>query len=170
MREVVLIDGYRTPFAKAGTVYAPYLRAATYEDDLASALNQYLSTDNRGRAFLIATDAPLPASVLPAFEADPLLKDRFGGLLAYGDARSGTGLAESVPASAICSRRYVPEKGCTASVDVSRAGRGYEMAGSEALTDGLIAWLNDNAAKLAEPLGPLEEIEIIEIQRPTEGE
>ena len=36
------------------------------------------------------------------------------------------------------------------------------------LVSGLVPWLNDHASKLAEPLGELEEVEIIEIRRPGE--
>lgn len=155
-------------FDKIGPVYAPYLRAASLDADMAAALSAYIATNNRGRAFLIATDHPLPALLVPAFESDTLLRDRFGGVLFYGD--SATGLAEGVTSAAICSRRYKPELGCVATVDVRRAGGKYEMSGGGALTNGLVTWLNDHTSKLAEPLGDLEEIEIIEIRKPGETE
>ncbi|WP_291207737.1 hypothetical protein [Hyphomonas sp.] len=155
-------------FSKTGPVYAPYLRAATVDEDTAAALTHYLSTDNRGRAFLIATDRPLPASVLPLFESDPLLRDRFGGILLFGEANSGTGLAEGVTPALICSRRYKADEGCVAPVQLRRSGSGHQASGGERLVNGLIPWLNDNTSKLAEPLGELEEIEIIEIRRPGE--
>lgn len=162
------LDDLASAFDKTGPVYAPYLRAASLDDDTAAALTHYLSTDNRGRAFLIATDRPLPASVLPLFDSDPLLRDRFGGILLFGEKNSGTGLAEGVAPAVICSRRYKPEEGCAAPVELRRSGSGFEASGGERLINGLIPWLNDHASKLAEPLGELEEIEIIEIRRPGE--
>lgn len=162
------LDDLASAFEKNGPVYAPYLRAASLEEDTAAALTHYLSTDNRGRAFLIATDRPLPASVLPLFESDPLLRDRFGGILLFGEETAGPGLAEGVAPAVICSRRYKAEEGCVATVELRRAGGGYQAEGGERLVNGLIPWLNDHASKLAEPLGELEEIEIIEIRRPGE--
>jgi hypothetical protein len=153
-------------FDRIGPAYAPYLRAASLHADMAAALSAYIATHNRGRAFLIATDHPLPATLVPAFENDALLRDRFGGVLFYGE--SATGLGEGVTGAAICSRRYKPELGCVATVDVRRAGGKYEISGDGALTNGLVTWLNDHTSKLAEPLGDLEEIEIIEIRKPGE--
>jgi hypothetical protein len=155
-------------FDRIGPAYAPYLREASLDADMAAALSAYIATRNRGRAFLIATDHPLPATLVPAFESDALVRDRFGGVLFYGE--SGPGLAEGVTSAAICSRRYKPETGCVAAVDVRRAGGRYEISGGGALTNGLVNWLNDHTSKLAEPLGDLEEIEIIEIRKPGETE
>jgi hypothetical protein len=155
-------------FDRIGPVYAPYLRAASLDADMAAALSAYIATHNRGRAFLIATDHPLPATLAAAFESDALLRDRFGGVLFYGE--SATGFAEGVTSAGLCSRRYKPELGCVATVEVRRAGGKYEMSGGETLTNGLVSWLNDHTSKLAEPLGELEEIEIIEIRKPGETE
>jgi hypothetical protein len=154
-------------FEKTGPVYAPYLRAATLEEDITAALSQYLTTDNRGRAFLIATDRPLPTSVVPTFEADILLRDRFGGVLFYGEA-GPEGVAGDVVPDSVCSRRYKADEGCVAVVDLRRAGGAYEASGGERLINGLIPWLNNHTSKLAEPLGELEEVEIIDIRRPGE--
>jgi hypothetical protein len=162
------LDDLAAAFEKTGPVYAPYLRAASLEEDINAALTHYLTTDNRGRAFLIATDRPLPAAALPAFESDPLLRDRFGGVLFYGEANSESGSAATIVPAAICSRRYKPEDGCVANVDLRRAGGGFEASGGERLVNGLIPWLNDYASKLAEPLGELEEVEIVDIRRPGE--
>lgn len=162
------LDDLGAAFDKIGPVYAPYLRAANLDADIAAALSEYLAADNRGRAFLIAADHPFPATLLPAFESDALLRDRFGGVLFYGE--SATGLAEGVSSAALCSRRYKPKQGCVATVELRRAGGKYEMSGGGALTNGLVAWLNDHTSKLAEPLGDLEEIEIIEIRKPGETE
>ena len=164
------LEDLSAAFDKIGPVYAPYLRAASLDADMAAALSEYLATHNRGRAFLIAADHPIPATLLPAFESDALLRDRFGGVLFYGESATGTGLAEGVTSAALCSRRYKPEQGCVATVELRRTGGKYEMSGSGALTNGLVTWLNDNTSKLAEPLGDLEEIEIIEIRKPGETE
>lgn len=155
-------------FEKTGPVYAPYLRAASLDEDTAAALSHYLSTDNRGRAFVIATDRPLPAAVLPLFESDPLLRDRFGGVLMFGENNAGAGLAEGLAPGVICSRRYKADEGCVAPVELRRSGNGFAASGGERLVAGLIPWLNEHTSKLAEPLGELEEIEIIEIRRPGE--
>ncbi|MEQ9507382.1 MAG: hypothetical protein RLO80_14075 [Hyphomonas sp.] len=160
------LDRMSGAFEGIGPVYAPYLRAASLDSDSDAALRHYLSTDNRGRAFVIVTDRPVPAQSIALFGDDPLLRTRFGGVLYTGpQVESGTVL----PATA-CSRRYKPETGCIASVELRRSGGRYERTGGEQLTNGLIRWLNDHASKLAEPLGDLEEVEIIEIRRPGETE
>jgi hypothetical protein len=156
-------------FGGIGPVYAPFLRADSYDEDLTAALTQYLSTDNRGRAFIVATDAPLPAVLTGVFAADTLLRDRFGGVLMYGD-EPAEGMTLQSYASGLCSRRFDSAQGCVVPVDLRRAGARYEMSGAEALTGGFVGWLRDNASRLAEPLGDLEEIEIIEIQKPPEPE
>lgn len=156
-------------FGGIGPVYTPFLRADRYDDDIASAVGQYLSTDNRGRAFIIATDAPLPATLASVFDADALLRDRFGGVLMYGEAPDA-GIALSSYASGLCSRRFDAAQGCVVPVEVRRIGARVELRGAEALTGGFVGWLRDNASRLAEPLGDLEEIEIIEIQKPPEPE
>lgn len=161
------LENLASAFEKTGPVYAPYLRAANLDADAEQALAHYLDTDNRGRAFLIATDRPLPASVWPRFETDPLLRDRFAGILYFG-ADQETGAEEAVSQGVVCSRRYKPEEGCVEVVDLRRTGGGYEASGGERLVNGLIPWLNDYASKLAEPLGELEEVEIIDIRRPGE--
>ncbi len=164
------LTDFAAAFEKAGPVYAPYLRAANLEADMAAALGQYLGEDNRGRAFFIATDRPLPATMLPLFETDPLLRNRFGGVLRFSEDDAGSGFAEGVAADSVCSRRFKSEDGCVETVELRRAGNRYEMTGGERLTNGLVAWLNDHTSKLAEPLGDFEEIEIIEIRRPGETE
>ncbi len=156
-------------FGGIGPVYTPFLRADSFDDDLAAAVAQYLSTDNRGRAFIIATDAPLPSTLASVFDGDALLRDRFGGVLMYGDVPDA-GIALSTYASGLCSRRFNAAAGCVVPVDLRRSGASYELSGAEVLTGGFVGWLRDNAARLAEPLGDLEEIEIIEIQKPPEPE
>ncbi|MFN3912021.1 hypothetical protein [Hyphomonas sp.] len=154
-------------FEPAGPVYAPYLRAANPDADISAAVLTYLAADNRGRAFVVATDAPLPADVIAAIEADPLLRDRFAGVLFFGE-RGETG----AQAPMVCSRRYKPEDGCVVDVDLRRNGGRISLASDGPvggrLIDGFIPWLNERASKLAEPLGELEEVEIVEIRRPGE--
>lgn len=159
-------------FEPAGPVYAPYLRAANPDADIAAAVLSYFAADNRGRAFVVATDTPLPAEVIAAIEADPLLRDRFAGVLFFGE-RGETGTpANGAQAPMICSRRYKPEDGCVVDVGLRRTGGRIALTGDGPvggrLIDGFIAWLNERASKLAEPLGELEEVEIVEIRRPGE--
>lgn len=162
------LEDVAAAFDSIGPVYAPFLRAASLDTDTAGAATQYLTNDNRGRAFVIATDRALPAGLLPAFEADPLLRDRFGGILFYGDANTGTGFAQGITALDICSRRFKDGESCVEPVELHRSGGRFTLTGGNRLTGGLIGWLNDHASKLAEPLGDLEEIEIIDIRRPGE--
>ncbi|MFN7164781.1 MAG: hypothetical protein ACK4P2_08170 [Hyphomonas sp.] len=162
------LTGIAAAFEKIGPVYAPYLRAATANADMANALGQYLATRNRGRAFLIATDRPLPDTLRPHFETDPLLRDRFGGVLLYGQDNSGDGNPAGAPGEVVCSRRFKADEGCVERIELRRAGGRYELSGGERLTNGLVTWLNDHTSKLAEPLGDFEEIEIIDIRRPGE--
>ena len=157
-----------TAFDAIGPVYAPFLRASNLDSDTASAFGHYLSTDNRGRAFAIATDKALPADVLSALEADALLRDRFAGVLFYGDSDTAPAFANGLAGKSVCSRRYSAGAGCSETVDLRRSGGNYAMTGGGRLINGFTTWLNDHASKLAEPLGDLEEVEVIDIRRPGE--
>ena len=159
-------------FNSIGPVYAPFLRAASVEADMAEATLGYFTEDNRGRAFVIAADAPLPRDVAEAIIADPLLRDRFAGILYFGDAANPQRFAEGIEALNVCSRRYKPEDGCVIDIELRRSGGKAVFAGDGAiggrLVSGLSPWLNDRASKLAEPLGDFEEVEIVDIRRPGE--
>jgi hypothetical protein len=72
--------------------------------------------------------------------------------------------------ASVCSRRYDASDGCTLQTDLNRAGGSYGAEGGGRLTEGFLSWLNDYSSKLAEPLGDLEEIEIIDIQQAPEGQ
>lgn len=154
-------------FDTIGKVYVPFLRASDPGADLVAALSAYTANDNRGRALLIATDLPLPAEAAAMFSADPLLRDRFAGIVTYAD---DAGFAAGTDMASVCSRRYDASEGCTLQTDLNRAGGSYGAEGGGRLTEGFLAWLNDYSSKLAEPLGDLEEIEIIEIQQAPEGQ
>jgi hypothetical protein len=152
-------------FAPIGDVYAPYLRAADISGDAAAALQVYLENDNRGRAFFIASDAPLAAGIGPVISKDPMVQKRFGGLFLYADgAPDESAAALPVP----CARADEAGAGCVSDVKLRKAGGGYQASGTEAITDGFIDWLSYKAPKLAEPLGELEEIEVAPIQKPPE--
>jgi hypothetical protein len=159
-------------FDSIGPVYAPYLRAATLDADMAAATLAYFAENNRGRAFVIAVDAPLPAGIAEAIIAEPLLRDRFAGILFFGDATSPQRFAGGVEAARVCSRRYKPDDGCVIDIELRRSGGKTVFAGDGAiggrLVSGLIPWLNERASKLAEPLGDFEEVEIVDIRRPGE--
>lgn len=160
-------------FDSIGPVYAPMVRARVAAEDIAAALDHYLEHDNRGRAFVIATDTALPASFPEVLAADELLRDRFAGVLVFGDAPEAAGFPPGTDHAEVCSRRYESEGSCTLEIDLRGFGGNYSVAGDGppggALVSGFTAWLRNNSAKLAEPLGELEEIEIIEIQKPTEN-
>lgn len=159
-------------FDSIGPVYAPMARARVATEDIAAALAYYLDFDNRGRAFVIATDAALPADFPAMLAADPLLRDRFAGVLVFADSPAA-GFPPETDHMQVCSRRYESEGSCTLEIDLRRFGGNYSIAGDGppggALVSGFTAWLRNNSSKLAEPLGELEEIEIIEIQKPTEN-
>ncbi|MBI1400475.1 hypothetical protein [Hyphomonas sp.] len=159
-------------FDPIGPVYAPYLRAATAQVDMAAATLAYFEESNRGRAFVIVADAPLPRVVTEAIIADPLLRDRFAGILYFGDVENPQRFAEGIEAASVCSRRYKPEDGCVIDIELRRSGGKADFAGDGAiggrLVSGLIPWLNTRASKLAEPLGDFEEVEIVDIRRPGE--
>lgn len=161
-------------FAPIGPVYAPLLRRAKTSADLEAALRHYLAEDNRGRAFVIATDTVLPDSFASSLAADPLLRDRFAGILTFGDTPQAAGFAPGTNKADVCSRRYEAAETCTLTVDLRRTGGSYTISGDGPpgghLVDGFTNWLHGNASKLAEPLGDLEEIEIIEIQMAPEGQ
>lgn len=156
--------------AKIGPVYAPYLRSANIDEDVARALSQYQTADNRGRAFFVVTDTPLPAEFVSVLQATPLLRDRFGGVLFFGEDAETSGFTSDVDAATVCSRRYREEQTCAERIELRRSGGSYNLSGGGRLVNGFVAWLNANASKLAEPLGDLEEIEIIDIRRPGETE
>jgi len=155
---------------KIGPTYAPYLRNANFEADVAAALNHYRLEDNRGRAFFVATDSPLPADFIMVLRETPLFRDRFGGVLFFGEDAETSGFASDVDATTVCSKRYKAEQTCTERVELRRSGGSYDLTGGGRLVNGFVTWLNANTSKLAEPLGELEEVEIIDIRRPGETE
>lgn len=153
-----------------GPVYAPKLRAPNFSEDAASALEQYLAADNNGRAFVIATNQPLPASAVPVINADPMVRARFGGVLLLDGQEAA--FAEGVNPSSVCSDRFGVGEICAAPVEITRQNGEWIIRAEEgvpaggAVIEGFGEWLDNSAPKLAEPLGDLEEIEIIDIRRP----
>lgn len=161
-------------FDGIGAVYVPYLRASDLGSDVTSATSAYLANDNRGRALLVATDLPLTPEMAAAFAADPLLRDRFAGVLVFGETAETAGFPADIDAKTICSQRHESAGGCTLEAQLDRQGGNYTLSGQAAgggwLVEGFIPWLNDRASKLAEPLGDFEEIEIVPIQQAPEGQ
>lgn len=155
---------------KIGPTYAPYLRVADFDADVWKALDRYRTEDNRGRAFFVVTDAPLPAEFIAVLKDTPLLRDRFGGVLFFGEDAETSGFADDVDTATVCSKRYQAEQTCAERVELRRSGGSYDLSGGGRLVNGFVTWLNANASKLAEPLGDLEEVEIIDIRRPGETE
>lgn len=153
-----------------GPVYAPKLRELHFADDAAEALQQYLDANNNGRAFVIASNQPLPASTVPVINADPMVRARFGGvLLLEGQAAA---FAAGVNPASVCSDRFGAGEVCAAPVEIGKQDGAWVIKTEEgapvggAVIDGFAEWLHGSAPKLAEPLGDLEEVEIIDIRRP----
>lgn len=161
-------DAYSAALAAFGPVYAPKLRETDLDTDTAKAVQYYLETYNHGRAFVIASDSPLSAQAAAAITSDPLTRARFGGVLQLEGQTSA--FAPDVSPSSICSDRFGREEICAAPVEIRRVEGEWTVAGDPpaggAVIDGFIDWLNASAPKLAEPLGALEEVEIVEIRRP----
>lgn len=153
-----------------GPVYAPKIRASHFADDTASALQQYLDADNNGRAFVIASNQPLPASAVPVINSDGMVRARFGGVLLLEGQE--TAFAPGVNPAGVCSDRFGAGEVCAAPVEIGRSDGEWVIKTEEgepvggAVINGFEEWLHGSAPKLAEPLGELEEIEIIDIRRP----
>lgn len=161
-----------------GPVYAPLFRKGSETADLSAAFGQYIDTHNRGRAFIIATDHPLPADTLAGLKADDALRARFGGFLRLArntgspDPFAAVETAGGFPATLgdYCPDRYHKLSECQPVVQIGRQDGMMIVTqdmpiGGDNLT-GLTAWLEANLAKTAEPLGSLEEVQIIDIRRP----
>lgn len=165
------LENMATAFESIGPVYAPVVRQHELAPDLSAALSAYLANDNRGRAFVVATDSLLPPDFAATLANDPLLRDRFAGVLALEET---AGFAPDTNKAEVCSRRYEQATGCTLQAPLRKAGNTYALEGDAekggVLVQGFTAWLRDHGSKLAEPLGDLEEIEIIDIQKPQEGD
>ena len=161
-----------------GPVYAPLYRKSDEATDLAAAFRSYVNTHNRGRAFVVATDHALPPAMLSSLKTDAALRARFGGFLRLTRAKGADAPFPAVaigPSAPDALMTYCPEQYGTADTcqPVVRIGRQDGMmivsqdtpVGGESLA-GLTDWLEANVAKTAEPLGSLEEVEIIDIRRP----
>lgn len=151
-----------------GPVYAPKLRGPNFAEDAAAALQEYLEINNNGRAFVIASNQPLPASTVPVINADPMVRARFGGVLLLDGQE--TAFAPGVNPASVCSDRFGAGEVCAAPVEIKRTDGEWVVAGEGPIggpvIDGFADWLDGSAPKLAEPLGDLEEVEIIDIRRP----
>lgn len=161
-------DAYGEALAAFGPVYAPKLRGPEFSEDVAAVLQRYLDDDNNGRALVIASDRPLPASAVPVINSDPMVRARFAGVLLLDGQE--TAFASGVSPGSVCSDRFGAGEVCAAPVEIRRTD-GVWVVGGEgppggAVIDGFEEWLEGSAPKLAEPLGDLEEIEIIDIRRP----
>ena len=154
-----------------GPVYAPLYRADAKGDDLARAFLIYLKQHNHGRAFVIAADTPLPDALLAELQRDSSLSERFGGFYRFGKTPEAQILLEDpmLTADSYCAPHFVETASCVKDLTTVRQG-GLEMLASDSgLGDkpaGFLAWLEANASPMAEPLGDLEEVEIVDIRRP----
>lgn len=161
-----------------GPVYAPLYRKADEAADLAMAFGSYLSSHNRGRAFVIATDHALPPEMLVSLKTDEALRARFGGFLRLTRARRANApfpavaRVASAPGGllAYCPGQYELADSCQPVVSIGRQD-GMMVVSQDtpiggASLAGFTDWLEANVAKTAEPLGALEDVEIIDIRRP----
>jgi hypothetical protein len=165
-------------FSPIGPVYAPLYRTADEAADLAAAFQSYVDIHNRGRAFVIATDHALPSAMLAPLKSDDALRARFGGFLRLARAKGADALFPAVTLAEGASSDvldYCPDQlntaeACEPVVPIGRQD-GMLVVIQEApiggaRLEGLPEWLEANLAKTAEPLGSLEEVEIIDIRRP----
>ena len=145
-----------------------------------AALKFYLDDHNRGRAFVIATDHPLPPEMLAPILDDESLRERFGGFLRLTRARGDDALFSSIAGLentasnflAYCPPQYAEAETCQPVVEIGRQDGMMIVSQDEPIAGdnltGYKEWLEANVAKTAEPLGALEEVEIIDIRRPGE--
>ncbi|WP_321489626.1 hypothetical protein [uncultured Hyphomonas sp.] len=154
-----------------GPVYAPLYRADAKGDDLARAFLIYLRKHNQGRALVIASNTTLPDALLAEIEFEPDLEERFGGFYRLGKDPQSVTLTEGAdqPAEAYCPAHLTESGDCIRNVMTVRDS-GFSVLAPEsdvaASATTFSEWLNANAAPMAEPLGDLEEVEIVDIRRP----
>lgn len=161
-------EDYAAALSAAGPIYAPRLRQSDFADDAGAALQHYVNEYNQGRAFVIASNEPLPAPLVPILNSDPMLHARFGGVLLLDG--QDIAFAPGIRASAVCSNRFAAGEVCAEPVELNRENGAWVVAGEPPLDGsvlgGFTEWLEANARKLAPPLGDLEDVEIVEIRRP----
>lgn len=181
------------PLSGIGPIYVPALRLPSpairdpdwslAKSDLTNAFAAYLETDNRGRAILIAVppgSEPLLGALSPPLaEASKNLKDRMAGLVQYNTD------VPANPPDEICGPAIMQQ--CLISLPVMKAEAPLAIlapnlpnawprheiispvTARSALTvrrETVLAWLEKNGAREAEPLGGLETIEVAPIRRP----
>lgn len=154
-----------------GPVYAPLYRADAKGDDLARAFLIYLRKHNHGRALVIAADTPLPDALLAEIELEPDLMERFGGFYRIGKNPESLTLIEDPTQSAevYCPAHLVESGNCVKDIPTIRENGFSLLAPDSAVGESAAMfseWLHANASPMAEPLGDLEEVEIVDIRRP----
>ena len=154
-----------------GPVYAPLYRADAKSDDLARAFLIYLKKHNRGRALVIASDTPLPEALLNEIQQEPDLMERFGGFYRLGNQSQSVTLTEQPDQSidSYCPAHLVESNACVQDVVTTRKSGFAVLSPDSPLDDSaatFLGWLEANASPMAEPLGDLEEVEIVDIRRP----
>lgn len=162
--------------ASIGPVYAPVFSSTESSQDIVRSFKTYVDRDNRGRAFVIATDQTLPADLADIISADSMLRERFGGVLWLAPGSDSSSdfevMADGVQPEAYCPERLSQPLGCVATVLTARKGGRRIIADQPpiggAVMDGFREWLETSAVQLAEPLGELEDVAIIDIRRPGE--
>ena len=173
-------------------VYAPHYHPLSAVEDrdhrkagspitgLTAAFNAYLATDNRDRAVLLAVDEralPYAGEILTRVtEAD--LVERFAGLVVFGATELDDISCSPSLAGACVQTIDMQSHGNPLGVLLPRlpgrivrrsvvdAGGTAEAISVQAAQ--VSAWLDENAAKPAEPLGDFETIEIAPVYSPDE--
>lgn len=156
--------GLASDLRPLGVVYAPLLRKDSLAEDARAAFEQYVTHHNRGRALVIVTSDASIAPALARLQSDTLLQSRFGGFLTdlpaedakALDAYCAGGLPELVP--------------CRSSLPFSKVmGAVRAPLIGELVRTRMIRFrrhLEADVAKLAPPLGALEEVEVVEARSP----
>lgn len=155
-----------------GPVYAPLYRADAKGDDLSRAFLIYLKQHNHGRAIVLAADTPLPEDLLAELQRDPNLTERFGGFYRIGKQPGSVTLVEdpALTIEAYCPAHFKEADTCVHDVTTIHRGGFAVLAPDTAVEDTdtteFMAWLATNVSPAAEPLGDIEEVEIVDIRRP----
>jgi hypothetical protein len=163
--------------ADTGETYVPHYRALNRAEDIARAFETYVDTHNRGRALIIAVDGPVPAQTFARLKTDTGLRKRFGGFFSVtGNSHANRGAqivfddAEAPPLSDFCPPQLPDAATCIGVIKVNSANGIASVArdGGEnaARIVDLRNFLGANVDQLAEPLGEIEDIDIVEIRAP----
>ncbi len=189
-------EALATPLFAIGPVYMPKLRLPSpansadsadwslAREDLASALNAYLEQHNKGRAILFAVapgSEPLLDAVSEVMASGPdELRQRSGGLVVFEALPQDTGALETICSPAVGENcvlliasspisdfgwffaPHLPSDKPIRALD-NPVAAGVDI---EARRNAVLAYLEENVARMAEPLPGFETIDVAPIRRP----